>query len=135
LPLSNTVQDSALTFVDYSTIEFTQSQSTTASLSQPNAPKEEPIVLTDEERPFTIQLSQSTINTTELPTSIPTFMQPLPSPLTEKIKKFADCIANVPEEKLIEEIMNTSKWSCGERGDTNNKKKLLKIAKKARRTQ
>jgi hypothetical protein len=77
LPLSNPIQDSSPTFVDYSTIGFTQSQSTTVSLSQPNAPNEEPIVLTDEERPFTIQLSQSTINTMELPTSIPTFIQPL----------------------------------------------------------
>jgi enamine deaminase RidA (YjgF/YER057c/UK114 family) len=85
---------------------------------------EEPIATTDEERPPTSQAitsSNTTFKAVQLPTTIPTTNTELPSPLTDKIKQFAASITNVTEKQFMEEVTNTTKWSCGSRADINEK--------------
>jgi hypothetical protein len=108
-----------------SAIGFTQTQ-TTVSLTQPETPIEE--------RPPTSQTTtaaKTTINTVHLPTTIPTISTDLPSPLTDKIKRFAASITKITEKKFMEEVTNTTKWSCGPREEIiNENKKNSEVNKK-----
>jgi hypothetical protein len=115
-------QNTVRTYEDLSALGFTQSQ-TTVSLTQPETITEESIATTDDELPPTSQSITSTNNTIKtvhlLPTTIATTSANLPSTLTDKIKRFAASITNVTEKQFMEEVNNTTKWSCEPRAEIN----------------